>query len=141
MLAAFFFAPSVFAQSNEKSAAQPDLTHVRSSAAYSEVLLRKTELQADLEAVVNDYTEENPKIFDIRSELGSLNKSLERLYAVKPAEAGKLTLALGKLIVRKAALDTELARLSKSYAKDHPDVKRATRRIEIFDSAIKEILR
>ena len=35
---------------------------IRSSAAYSEVLLRRTQLQADLEAFLADYTEANPKI-------------------------------------------------------------------------------
>ena len=114
---------------------------VRSSAAYSEVLLRKTELEADLVAFLADYTEQNPKIIDLRYELAELNKSVEKVFAVKPAEGGKLTLALGKLIVKKAGLDTELARLTRSYGKDHPEVKRAARRAEIFDTAIKQVLR
>jgi len=114
---------------------------IRSSPAYSEILLRKTELQADLESVLADYTEANPKIIDLRFEMTALEKSVEKLFAVKPADTGKLTLALGKLIVRKAALETDWARLSRSYNKDHPDVKRAKRKVEIFDAAIKEVLR
>ena len=114
---------------------------IRSSPAYSEVLLRRTELQADLEALSADYTEANPKILDLRFEIASLDKSLERVFGVKPTETGKLTLALGRLIVRKAALETELSRLMRSYNKDHPEVKRAKRRVEIFDAAIKEVLK
>jgi uncharacterized protein involved in exopolysaccharide biosynthesis len=114
---------------------------IRSSPAYSEILLRKTELQADLEALSADYTEANPKIVDLRFELGALDKSLEKIFGVKPTETGKLTLALGKLIVRKAALETELSRLTRNYSQDHPEVKRAKRRVEIFDAAIKEVLR
>ena len=113
---------------------------IRSSAAYAEVLLRKTELQAELEAILPDYTEENPKVIDGRFEIGVLTRDIDRIYAVRPSEIGKLTQALGKLIVRRAALETELQRLLRSYNKDHLDVKRAKRRIEIFDNSIKQIL-
>ena len=114
---------------------------IRSSPAYSEILLRKTEIQADLEALSADYTEANPKIIDLRFELSALDKSLEKVFGVKPSETGKLTLALGKLIVRKASLETDLSRLQRSYNKDQAEVKRAKRRVEIFDAAIKEVLR
>ena len=113
---------------------------IRSSAAYAEVLLRKTELLADLDAFLETYTESNPKIVDLRFELAALDKSVEKLFAVRPTETAKLTLALGKLLVKRAALETDLARLSRSYNKDHPDVKRAKRRVHIFDAAVKEIL-
>lgn len=125
------------AQPGEQTEAGP----IRSSAAYSEILLRKTELLADLEALSADYTEANPKIIDLRFELSSLDRSLEKVFGIRPTETGKLTLALGKLIVRKAALETELARLSRTYNKDHPEVKRAKRRVEIFEASIKEVLK
>ena len=118
-----------------------DTGPIRSSAAYSEILLRKTEIQADLESFLEDYTEANSKIVDLRVEMNVLDKSLEKVFAVKPTETAKLTLALGKLIVRKATLETDLARLIRSYNKDHPEVKRARRRVEIFETAIKEVLR
>jgi hypothetical protein len=114
---------------------------IKSSPAYAEVLLRKTELQAELESALADYTEANPKMLDLRFELAALNKSLERIYAVKPSETGKLTLALGKLLVKKAALDTDLNRLQRSYAKDNVEVKRAKRKVEIFEASINEVLR
>jgi Skp family chaperone for outer membrane proteins len=120
---------------------QNEVGPIKSSPAYSEVLLRKTQLQADLEAFLADYTEQNPKILDIRAELTAINKSMERIFAVKPSETGKLTLALGKLIVQQAAAETDLARLLRSYNNDHPQVKRARRRVEIFDNAIAEILK
>ena len=142
-IAAFIMLSSIFgySQINEKFAAQPEVGPIRSSAAYSEILLRKTELRADLEALSADYTEANPKIIDLRFEIAALDKSLEKVFGVKPTETGKLTLALGRLIVRKAALETDLSRLMRSYNKDHPEVKRAKRRVEIFDDAIKEVLK
>jgi uncharacterized protein involved in exopolysaccharide biosynthesis len=114
---------------------------IRSSAAYSEVLLRRTQLQADLEALVPDYTEANPKIIDLRTELAALTRSGEKMYNVKPSETGKLTLALGKLIVEQARLQTDLARLLRSYGETHAEVKRAKRKVEVFESAINEILK
>lgn len=113
---------------------------IRSSPAYAEVLLRKTELQADLESLLADYTEENPKIIDIRSELASLTKGIDRIFSVRPSETGKLTLALGKMIVRKAGLETDVKRLLRTYKPDHPEVLRLKRKVDIYDGAIKEIL-
>ncbi len=113
---------------------------VRASAAYAEVLLRKTELEADIESYLADYTEENPKVVDARHEIGILIRDIDKIYAVRPSEVGKLTQALGKLIVRRAALETDLLRLQRNYNTDHPEVKRAKKRIQIFDKSIKEIL-
>ena len=113
---------------------------IRSSPAYAELLLRKTELLSDLEALLIDYTEEFPKVQEIRYESGLLQKELERLTGVNPAEAGKLTLALGKLLVRKAELDTDVWSLRKTYNDDYPEVKRAKKKIEIFENAIREIM-
>ncbi len=121
--------------------AQQDAPAIRSSPAYAEVLLRKTELQADLEAYSVDYTETNPKLLDLRFELSTIDKEIGRLFAVPPGEASKLSVALGKLMVRKAAMAMELNRLNRTYNKDHPDVKRAAKRLDIFEAAIKEILR
>ncbi|MEJ7622843.1 MAG: hypothetical protein WKF34_02515 [Pyrinomonadaceae bacterium] len=113
---------------------------IRGSAAFAEVMVRRVELTADLESFAADYTDQNPKVLDARAELLAIERALTAIYAVKPTETERLTLALGKLLVRRAAFETDLARLSRSYAKDHPEVKRAKRRVEIFDAAIREIL-
>lgn len=121
-------------------AAENEAGPIRSSAAYAEVILRKTELQAELEAVLPDYTDTNPKILDLRFELSALNKAIEKVYGVKPSDTGKLTLALGKLLIKRASLETDLARLLRTYTNEHNSVKRVRRQVEIYDAAIKEIL-
>ena len=113
---------------------------VRSSAAYAELLLRRTELESSLESLLVDYTEDFPKIKEIRLELGFLKSEMDRLMVVKPAEAGKLTSALGKLMLRKVELEAELETLRLQYNDNYPDVKRAKRKVEVFENAIKEIL-
>jgi uncharacterized protein involved in exopolysaccharide biosynthesis len=113
---------------------------VRSSPAYAEILLKRTELQAAYESLLLDYTEEYPKVQELRHTLGLMKRESGRLAAVKAADAPKLTLALGKLMVKKIELETELWLLEVNYKADHPDVKRAKRLVEIYEAAIKEIL-
>ncbi len=113
---------------------------IKATAAYSEVLLRKAELTADLESLLIEYTEEYPKAKSIRIELGFLQKEIDRLLAVAPSDAAKLSTALGKLMIRKAQVETELVKLQADYNEEHPDLKAARRKVEVFESAIKEIL-
>ena len=79
----------------------------KSTPAFAEIILRKTELESELESLLVSYTEEFPKVKEIRYESGLLKKEIERLSAVKSAESSKLTLALGKLMIRKVELETE----------------------------------
>jgi hypothetical protein len=113
---------------------------MKSTPAFAEVILRKTELESELESLLISYTEEFPKVKAIRFELEILKKQIERLAAVKSAESAKLTLALGKLLVRKAELETDLWNLRGKYDENHAEVKRAKRKVEIYEASIKEIL-
>lgn len=134
---------SVFAQTAAKTTTAPPknvVSPLKSSPAFAEISLRRTELRAEVESLLVTYTEEFPKVKEIRFELEVLNRELNRLLTVKMEESSKLTLALGKLIVRKAELETDLWDLQKKYGDDHPDVKRARKKVEIFENAVKEIL-
>jgi len=117
-----------------------DLQPIRSSPAYAELLLHKTELESDLDSLLIDYTEEYPKVKAIRVELGFLKVEMDRLFAVNAADSGKLTLALGRLMLRKVELETQLDALRAQFKDDHPDVRKAKKKVETFESAIKEIL-
>lgn len=113
-------------------------TAIKSSAAYAEVLLRKTELESTLEDLTVQFTDEYPKVKETRFELGALRKELDRIMAVN--DASKLTQGLGKLILRKVELETDLWALLQRYGEEHDDVKRARRKVAAFEKAIKEIL-
>ena len=133
-----------FAQAKSAAKTQPsqatDAQAIRSSPAYSEVLLRKAELEADVESLLVDHTDDFPKIQEERYALTVIDAEMKKLLAVKPSDVSKLTLALGKLMVRKVEVETELWRLRKQYSNDHPEVKRAKKKAEIFEKAINEIL-
>jgi hypothetical protein len=121
-----------------KTAAPPE--SVRASPAFAEIILRSTELESELEELLTSYTEEFPRVKERRYELKFLQADLERISKMKPAEAGKLTLALGKLLVRRAQLATDHQFLKDRYNEEHPDVKKAKRKLDIFDNAIKKIM-
>ncbi len=131
-----------FSQTNTPNKTETAKTSpvVPSSPAYAEILLRRTELTAELESLVLDYTEEYPKVREIRHVLTLIERESARLAKVKPADSSRLTLALGKLIVRKIELETDLWGLLKTYKEEHPDVKRARRKVEIYEAAIGELL-
>lgn len=138
----FLSAPAIFSQ-KPPLIAKPSsiLDSVRDSSAFAEILLRSTELESELESLLLDYTDEFPKVKEMKFTLSVLNRDRERLLQGNPAETARLSQALGKLIVRRADLETDHWKLLQSYKDEHPDVKRAKRRVEIFDRAIKEILR
>jgi len=59
---------------------------------------------------------------------------------IRAADAGKLTVALGKLLVRKVEFEVELWTLRKTFQEAHPDVRRAKKKADIYEAAVKEIL-
>jgi hypothetical protein len=135
----------VAAAAQKPAAAKPapervEIPSAAASAAYAELLLRKTELQSELESMVQEYTEDYPKVKELRFILALFDRDIARLAKVKAVDAGKLTVALGKLMVRRIELETDLWNLQRNYKDEHPEVKRAKRRAEIYESAIIEII-
>ena len=129
-----------FGQAAKPEPAKTVSTTAASSPAYAELLLKKTELQSDLESLILEYTEEFPKVKEIRHVLTLVDRDTARLSKVKATDTSRLTLALGKLMVRRIELETDLWKLQGTYKDEHPEVKRAKRKIEIYESAIGEIL-
>ena len=99
--------------------------------------MRETELRADVEVLLADYTDDYPKVKESRFALELIGKEKARLSSVDPE---KMTTALGKIIIRKVDAEVELWRLQQGLADEHPNVKRAKRKVEIFEAAIREIL-
>ena len=139
----FFFYVAAPSQKIGSQAIGPNRTTPQvfaGSPAFAEVLLRKTEFTAELESLLPDYTDEYPKVKELRFALGALQTEIDRLSKIDQANAGRLTLALGRLIVRKVELETDVWNLLRTYKDEHPDVKRAKRKVDIYEAAIKEIL-
>ena len=145
ILAIILLAPCALSeQSPIKPAPSPNLAAniqaVKSSPAYAELLLQRTELQATLDSLLMDYNETYPKVNELRSQIRLIDVEIGRLLVVKGPDVGRLTIALGKLMLRKVELETELETLKLQYKDEHPDVRKTKRQVETFESAIKEIL-
>lgn len=133
-----------FSQTNGRKNVAPQTSTAssqaaKSSPAYAELLVAKTELSAQLEDFA-DYTEDFPKIKEMRFQLDLLQKASDKMLALGVGDAAKLSLGLGKLVVRKTEFETSLWMLQKKYKDDYPEVKRLKRKVEVFDRAIREIL-
>jgi len=131
---------SAFSQSKQMFQKEQKENPIKSSPAYAEVLLRKVELESTLEDLSVSYTDKYPKIQQIRYEIEKLNQELNRLLATNPNNASKLTIALGKLIVRKVQLEVDLWFLLQDYTEEADIVKRTRKKLSIFENAIKEIM-
>ena len=114
--------------------------HVLASAAYAEVSLRYVEVSAEIDAMLEDYTENHPSVLKARLVRASLTADNLRMRSVKPEDAGKLTAALGKTIVRKAELLADYKSLERQYPADSAEVRRAKKRYEYFAAVVDEIL-
>jgi hypothetical protein len=128
---------AAFAQTKAKPATA---NSVKSTPAFAEIILLKTEVESRLEELLLDYKEEYPEVKKNRVELGFINKELDKLLKLDASQMPKLTLALGKLLVRKIELQSDLSALLENYKEDNPEVLRAKKKLEIFEKAIAEIM-
>jgi len=135
------FASSLNISGQTKPSAKPPVdADIRSSPAYAELLLRKTDLEAELESLLTEYTEDYPKVKDLRLELAVLKPEIDRILSAKTPDPGKFSQALGRLILGKVVHATALKKLQTQFQDAHPNVKKEKRMVEIYEAAIKEIL-
>ncbi len=132
---------SAFGQTQPKTVTAPTIVQgAKATAAYAEVALKRADVEAELESLLVEYTDEFPKVKELKYALTRIDAEAVRLGSMKPADRDRATIALGKLIVRKVEAEIELWKVQGEYADAHPDVKRAKKKVEIYEKAIKEIL-
>jgi hypothetical protein len=126
-----------FAQSKTKLEA----SSFKSTPAFAEIILKKTEVEAEYEALLIDYTEEYPKVIENKLALRLLLNEIEKLSKLEASQMPKLTIALGKLIVRKVEAEVEVNALLVEYDEKNRDVLRARKKLQIYEKAIAEIMK
>ncbi|MEQ1765043.1 MAG: hypothetical protein ABL984_18095 [Pyrinomonadaceae bacterium] len=130
---------SVLGQTQPKPVATPPIAQAsKATAAYAEVALKRADVEAELESLLVEYTDEFPKVKELKYALTRVDAEGARLASIKSGD--RATAALGKLMVRKVEADVELWKVQQDYADNHPDVRRAKKKVEIYEKAIKEIL-
>ena len=113
---------------------------VKTSPAYAELIMKRTEVAADLEVLLPDYTEESPEVKEKRLNLQILDAALKRLETVTLEQYLALTPAVGKMLARKLEAEAELKILSEIYTDEHPAVKKSKIRFKVFDAELKRLL-
>ena len=113
---------------------------VKSSAAFAEIILRQAELESDLGELLVSYTAEHPKVQETQYELKALKNDLIYIAKFKGSQTNVLTQALGKLLVRRAQIATDYWVMQSRLNDEHPNTKKAKRKLEVFNNAIKKIL-
>ena len=133
---------SSLAQTARKNAPIPPSGEqtAKATAAYAEVALKRADVEAELESLLVDYTDDFPKVKELKYALTRVDGEVLRILSIKAADRDRATAALGKLMVRKVEAELDLWKVQQDYADAHPEVKRAKKKVEIFEKAIKEIL-
>ncbi|MDI1243648.1 MAG: hypothetical protein PSX80_17190 [bacterium] len=132
---------SAYGQPQPKAVSTPAVVYAgKATAAYAEIALKRADVEADLESLLVEYTDEFPKVKELKFALTRVDAEGTRLGTIKAVDRDRATVALGKLMVRKVEAEIELWKVQQDYADVHPDVKRARKKVEIYERAIKEIL-
>jgi hypothetical protein len=132
---------SALGQAQPKPVPTPSLAQgAKATAAYAEIALKRADIEAELESLLVDYTDDFPKVKELKYALARVDGETLRIISIKAADRDRATAALGKLMVRKVEAEIALWKLQEDYADSHPEVKRAKKRVEIYEKAIKEIL-
>ena len=127
-------------QPPQQTVPQTQQGSTKSSAAYGELVLRKVEVEAEYKEMLVDYTEEHPKLKIKKAEIDNLNLEMEKIAAMDISFAPKLTATVGKLVLKKIDLQTEVNKLLLQYAEDHDLVKRAKQKVAVIEEEIQKVL-
>lgn len=128
------------AQKERPKTDKTDSSVVHASAAFSEILAQKALVEADLKILLTDYKEDYIGVREKQAEFALLNTALRNLEKTPAAEISKLTLALGKLVVKKIEVEAELKTLLEDYTEDFPAVKKARTRLGVYEEEIRKLL-
>jgi len=144
VLVCLFSASAVISQTGKPPKASPTpvptANPIKSSAAYIELTLHKTIINAELVDLLEEYTEEYPRVKELKLEVQYVQAELVNLQELGASLLPRLTESFAKLLLQKIKMQVDLALLRAAHKDDHPDVKRAIRRVDIYEKAIKDVL-
>lgn len=118
----------------------PTTSKIAETGAFAEVYAAKVEAEADLKVLTMEYPEGTQQVLEKKFERDLLNRQIRWLEALPSSSYSKMTTALGRLLVRKTQAEAAVKTLSENYADQHPALKKAQMRIEIFNSEIQKLL-
>ena len=117
------------------------VTDVKTTPAYSLLILRKVAVEAELKKVLSEYTSDYPSVKIRQFELDALNREMEKMAETAESNWPKLTSGYGTLILRKAKLESEMQALLFAYTSDHPNVKLKEVELNLLEYEIAKIMK
>jgi len=114
---------------------------VKTTSAYSMLVLRKVAVEAELKAALDKYTSEHPSVQSKQFELDAINSEMEKMMETPAANLPKLTSGYGTLILRKVKLESEMKVLQLEYTSDHPTVKLKEVELNLIEHEIVKMAR
>lgn len=118
----------------------PAVSKVADTGAYAEVYAARVEAEADLKVLSTDLTEETIQVREKKLERDLLAREIRWLEALPLVSHDKMTMALGRLLVRKTQAEVSLKMLSENYAESFPAVKKAHTKIGVYNDEIQKLL-
>ncbi len=115
-------------------------TNAKTTPAYSLLVQRKVKVQAELETVLAEYSNEWPPAKKLQFELDALEAEMKKVADTDEAQIPKLTNGYGTLLLRRAALDCEIQSLSQEQTSDWPGLKQKRRELELLDNELKKLI-
>ena len=105
------------------------------------LIQRKVKVQAQLEALLEQYSSEWPQAKTLQFELDALKIEMKRMVEVIEPKVSKLTSGYGTLILRKVSLESQTQTLLLEEGSDWPPVKERQRELELLDKEIQKIMK
>lgn len=136
-LAVILSASAAYAQ---KTSDNPQIDP-RTTPAYSMLIQRKVKVQAQLEALLEQYSSEWPQAKTLQFEVDALKIEMKKMVEVIEPKVSKLTSGYGTLILRKVSLESEIQTLLLEEGSDWPAVKERQRELELLDKELQKIMK
>jgi uncharacterized protein involved in exopolysaccharide biosynthesis len=112
----------------------------RTTQAYSMLIERQVKVQAELEALLKEYSSSWPSTKKLQAELDALKNEMKKMSEMDQLLMPKLTLGVGSLILRKTTLISEIKMLAQEEGPEWPTLKEKQRELEPLDQEIQKIL-
>jgi len=113
---------------------------VKTTSAYSMLIIRKVEVEAELEKVLSEYTGDHPRAKIKQFELDALGVEVARMAETAESNLVRLTPAYGTLILQKVKLASEMQALLFEYTSEHPNVRRKEVELNLLEHEIAKLL-
>lgn len=116
------------------------VSDVKTTSAYSMLILRKVAVEAALQQVLSEYTSDHPSAQIKQFELDVLNSEMEKMAGTVASNLVKLSSGYGTLILQKVKLASEMQALLLEYTSDHPDVKLKAVELNLLENELVKIM-